>query len=270
MERVANNDSEYLDEKFFSKTVGLCILSTMENVFNSKMVRTAASIKGIKLATVNEKPGEAIEALQLLSQILDKMGISSNLKSIPQEPINKVAAIQKTDSANHQVSIASKSIKDSHYFINVSKDNIVKNGKSMAMVCFFMREGYLGRYLIKRNFYYLPNNTDDANDTYEELVRKSEKIKSRYLSEKIETYDILPEMKATLDSIKGDFESGDDSLGTPISRDKDNGHEMNGPHYSKMELNQIRNTIVPVGKTNSFDTSNIMFPSHNALQIRFL
>ena len=268
MERTVNNSLPYIDEKFFSRTVGIYILDTIETVLNPKLVKTAAkkiqinTTSATKTATV-QKSGEAIEALQLLNQILDKMGINSNVKSIQQETFNKTATIEKSESTNHQVCIASKSIKDSHYFINVTKDNIVKNSRAMTMVCFFMREGYLGRYLIKRNFYYVPSNTKDADDTYDELVRKSEKIKTRYLSEKIDTYDILPEMKATLDSIKGDFEAGEDTIGTSASRDIDNGHEVNGPYYAKMATNSIR----PVGSIN---TSNIMFPSHNALQLKFL
>src|ERR1035437_130313 len=117
---------------------------------------------------------------------------------------------------------------------DLSLDPIRKGDKSLVMASFLLREGYLGRYMIKRCFYYMPDNVPEAEATYDELIRKSEAIKKRYLQGSAKTYDILPQAKAMLDGIKGDFEFKDeDSLGVTVNRGKEGYHEMEGPPFAK-------------------------------------
>ena len=99
------------------------------------------------------------------------------------------------------------------------------------MVSLFMREGYLGRYMIKRNFFYMPANTAEAEATYGELTRKAERTKGLYHDGTLKPQDILPHVKAFLDGIKGDFDFDEDSLGVTVNRDRECYHEANGPPY---------------------------------------
>ena len=47
--------------------------------------------------------------------------------------------------------------------------------------------------------------------------------------------DVMPQVKAFLDGVRGDFEFKDeDSLGATVKRDRESYHEANGPPYSRM------------------------------------
>jgi len=86
--------------------------------------------------------------------------------------------------------------------------------------------------MIKRCFYYLPGHTKDADATYDELVRKAEGVKKRYLQGDAQPFDVMPQVKAFLDGVRGDFEFKDeDSLGTTVRRDREAYHAAEGPPY---------------------------------------
>lgn len=205
--------------------VGHCILDAMPS--STQMVRTASG---------SGQVDAVLAAVKAFASILETLSATSR---IPQESVGELA---KTAGADSEVSsrdvtikIASTTVRDSHYFMDVSLDPIKKADKSLVMVSFLLREGYLGRYMIKRCFYYLPSNVKEAKSTYEEIVRKSEGVKKRYLQGEARPFDVLPQVKAFLDGIRGDFEFKDeDSLGTTVKRDREGYHAAEGPPYVRM------------------------------------
>jgi hypothetical protein len=177
------------------------------------------------------------DILKAFAKALEGMGIKANidigelLKRLSSESMEKTAS-EKNGSREDTVKIASKKVEDSHYFIDVSKDTVTKKGKSLILVSAYMREGYLGRYMIKRNYFFLPDNNSDAEDTFGELTAKANKIKRRYYDDKIGVNEIFTEMKAAMDAARGDLEFEDEErAGTTVYRSKETGHDLAGPPY---------------------------------------
>jgi len=182
--------------------------------------------------------GTGQDPIKLLAEALVSMGVKANidigelLSRIANSSNMHKTAKQEDGSSEETIKIASKRVEDSHFFIDVSKDEISKNGKSLILVCAYMREGYLGRYMIKRNYYFLPDNPEEADEIYGDLVSKSRRIRKRYYSSKIGINDIFPELKSILDATKGDLEfDSEEQIGSAFKRDKDSGHETAGPAY---------------------------------------
>jgi len=200
------------------------------------LLSEAKKKKMTKMASTNQ---EAESALALLVKALATMGLKVNidigelLKKISesQEQMIKEAKA-KDDSSQEIIKIASKDIKDSHYDIDICKNKITKNGTSLIMVSAYMREAYLGRYLIKRNYYFIDTNKKDSEYIYNDLVDKFKRIKNRYHEGKISSKEIFVEAKALLDATKGDIESEGDDIGTTVKRNDVTGHEVNGPMYA--------------------------------------
>ncbi len=189
----------------------------------------------VKTASVSSESA-VINAMKAFVTVLETMAASSRLSSEEMSDLNKTAGkVVGMKSKDVTVKMASTNVRDSHYFMDVSLDPIAKEGKSLIMVSCLMREGYLGRYMIKRCYYYLPDNAVEAETTYNELVRKSEGVKKRYLQGEVKPFDILPQVKAFLDGIRGDFEIKEgEVLGTTAERDRKGYHEAEGPTYIRM------------------------------------
>jgi len=205
--------------------VGHCILDSLPK---GGMVKTASS--GASGASA------VVAAVRAFADALAVLSAETRLTPEAIAELGKTAA-SKDDATSRDTTIrvASTTVKDSHYFMDVSLDPIRKADKSLVMVSFLLREGYLGRYMIKRCFYYLPSNVKEAEATYDELVRKAEGVKRRYLQGDAKPFDVMPQVKAFLDGVRGDFEFKDeDSLGTTVRRDREAYHEANGPPYVRM------------------------------------
>jgi len=122
-------------------------------------------------------------------------------------------------SKDTSIKIASKEIKDSHYQVDVSKDMISKNGKKLIMISAYIREGYLGRYLMKRNYYYFPKNEKYADDTFAEIVNKVKRIKKSYHEGGIEIKGVTSNVYRIFDGIISDVKfDKEDDLGTNTKR----------------------------------------------------
>jgi hypothetical protein len=133
--------------------------------------------------------------------------------------LNKQAAIKKEGKERkEEVKIASKNIKDSHYQIDVSKDFVQKNGSKMIMVSCYARDAYLGRYLIKRNYFYTPDREKFADNAYDEILTKVGEIKDRYYNEVIDVAGIFAQIKKTLDGVISEIQMAEDNVGTNVSR----------------------------------------------------
>jgi len=201
--------------------VGYCILDALPSKVKMTKTASAGNVDAI------------LTAVKAFASVLESLSATSNISNESISELSKTAgANSESVSKETTIKLPSTEVKDSHYFMDVSLDPIKKADKSLIMASFFMREGYLGKYMIKRCFYYLPSNTKEANETYHELVRKSEGVKKRYLQGEIKPFDIMPQIKSVLDGIHGDFEFKDeDCLGTTVKRDREGYHTAEGPMH---------------------------------------
>lgn len=188
------------------------------------------AMKGM-VKTASASSDAVLTAVKAFVAALEAVSATTNITAETVVELGKTAAISgDAKSKDVTIRVASTSVKDSHYFMDVSMDPIRKSDKSLVMVSFLLREGYLGRYMIKRCFYYLPSNIKEADSTYEELVRKGEGVKRRYLQGDAKPFDVLPQVKAFLDGIRGDFEFKDeDCIGATVKRDREGYHTAEGP-----------------------------------------
>lgn len=205
------------------KTEGILVGYAILDAISNGMIKTA-SASSISSDAV-------LMAIKAFVAALESVSTTTNITADAVVELGKTAAIKgEIASKDITVKIASTAVKDSHYFMDVSLDPIKKADKSLVMVSFLMREGYLGRYMIKRCFYYLPSNIKEADSTYDELVRKSEGVKKRYLQGDMKPFDVMPQVKAFLDGVRGDFEFKDeDCLGTTVQRGREGYHTAEGP-----------------------------------------
>jgi len=178
------------------------------------------------------------DVLKAFAAALEGMGVKANidigelLKRLSSSESMEKTASEKDGSREGTIKIASKKVEDSHYFIDVSKDSINKKGKSLILVSAYMREGYLGRYMIKRNYFFLADNDSEADQTFDELTSKANRIKRRYYEDKIGINEIFTEMKAAMDAARGDLEfEEEERAGTTVYRSKESGHDLAGPSY---------------------------------------
>lgn len=165
----------------------------------------------IKTASVDQS-----QLVALFIQMLSTLNIKVN-EADAQSVMNnltKSGSINKTsDDKKEEIKIVSKSIKDSHYQIDVSKDLVNKDGKSVFMVSCYARDAYLGRYLIKRNFFYTQAREDAANEAYDEILKKSKSLKERYYNGIIDVSEIFPQLKKGLDGVIAEVKIEEDEVG---------------------------------------------------------
>ena len=163
--------------------------------------------------------------ITLFTKMLECLNVSAGKEDIEQvvnnfattDALNKVAK-KNTVERTAEIKIASTSVKDSHYQIDISKDSIVRNGRNVFMVSCYARDAYLGRYLIKRNYFYSSEREKAADLTFDELVTKSAAIKERYHNEIINTPSILGQLRQTLDGVISELKIEEDSIGTNFQR----------------------------------------------------
>jgi hypothetical protein len=148
--------------------------------------------------------------IQLFSQMLEQLNLKS--EGDPQElvqklatKVDKTASIKKGDRETN-IKIVSKSLKDSHYQVDVSKDLITHKGRRVFMVSCYARDSYLGRYLIKRNYFYTTDREASANDAYDEIVNKMSALKDRYYNEILDVSGIFSQAKQILDGVISEVE----------------------------------------------------------------
>jgi hypothetical protein len=133
--------------------------------------------------------------------------------------LNKSASLNKNSvERRDDIKIVSKNIKDSHYQVDISKDIIQRDGKKMIMVSCYARDAYLGRYLIKRNYFYTEDRNKFADNAYDEILTKVSDIKNRYYQEVIDVSGIFAQIKQSLDGVISEIEMKEDSVGTNVKR----------------------------------------------------
>ena len=181
-------------------------------------VANQASSEGLKkYASAEDRDGQLIELfIKMLSSLDLKMSKDSS------QTLNDLVRNAKIDKSNsnsaersESIKIASKQIKDSHYQIDVSKDEINHKGQRVFMVSCYARDSYLGRYLIKRNFYYPSNREKMADSAYEEIMTKMAQVKDRYYEGLIDPPAISAQFRTILDGVISEIEF-DDGHGTTL------------------------------------------------------
>lgn len=203
-------------------------LSAMNKI--SMVIEEAESLTTgpiVRTASVNQK--SLIEAfITILSSLNMKVDdsdtekineVMSNLsKSGISDGQEKQASHKKSAERKDEIKIVSKSLKDSHYQVDISKDLVTKKGKSVYMVSCYARDAYLGRYLIKRNFFYTAERESSADDAYNEILTKVAAIKDRYYNEITDVSGIFTQIKQMLDGVIAEIKMDEDSLGTNVNR----------------------------------------------------
>lgn len=193
------------------------VLAAIDNYGSQKMIKIASrgNDKIITLLT---------EMLSTLNMTAKDNNLKEMVNKIAAETkestdLNKNASINKTSiERRDDIKIVSKSIKDSHYQIDISKDIIQKAGRKMIMVSCYARDAYLGRYLIKRNYFYTEDRDRFADNAYDEILTKVSDIKDRYYNEVIDIPGIFAQIKQSLDGVISEIEIKEDSIGTNFRR----------------------------------------------------
>ena len=205
--------NDLIDDLYLHKHIAS---SKMCNVLS--FIKDHGSKKMVKTASTND------QIIALFSNMLNCLNMNPKEDNV-KELINKIATdstnIDKEASSKERktdIKIASKHVKDSHYQIDISKDIIQKDGKKMFMVSCYARDAYLGRYLIKRNYFYTTDREKFADNSYDEILTKVSSIKDRYYNEIINVSGILPQIKQVLDGVISEIEIKEDSLGTTVRR----------------------------------------------------
>lgn len=123
------------------------------------------------------------------------------------------------DLEEEKITIVSKEIKDPNYEAYITKVAITKNGEKIYMVSFFLTDLYLGRYLINRNLYFLPNNHSQAKQAYNDLISHTKKIRNEYYAEDFANIYIPIKLQNYAIEKSGDFDfKNEDKLGTTVQR----------------------------------------------------
>ena len=86
------------------------------------------------------------------------------------------------------------------------------------MVSCYARDAYLGRYLIKRNYFYTVDREEFADRAYDEILVKVGDLKDRYYNDIIDVSEIFAQMKKTLDGVISEIKMEEDSLATNVNR----------------------------------------------------
>jgi hypothetical protein len=161
--------------------------------------------------------------INLFTQMLSVLNLKvsdDNVKNVLESLSNsdvKTAIRKNGGDKREEIKIVSKHQKDSHYAIDISKDLIIKNDKKIYMVSCYARDAYLGRYLIKRNYYFTQDREEFANAAYDEITLKMASLKDRYYNDILDVSGIFAQMKIILDGVISEIKSEEDTVGN-ISR----------------------------------------------------
>jgi len=158
---------------------------------------------------------------QMLSALNLKVSddnVKNVLENLSNTDLNKTAIRKNSGDKREEIKIVSKHQKDSHYQIDISKDLISKDNKKIYMVSCYARDAYLGRYLIKRNYYFTQDREEFANAAYDEIMIKMASLKDRYYNDVIDVSGIFAQMKKVLDGVVSEIKSEEDSLPTNVNR----------------------------------------------------
>ena len=123
------------------------------------------------------------------------------------------------DLEEERLTIVSKEIKDPNYEAYVTKVAVTKDNQKIYMVSFFLRDLYLGRYLINRNLYFLKENHSKAKEAFNKFIATTKRVRNEYYAENLANIYIPKELQNYAIDQAGDFDfKNEDKLGTTVQR----------------------------------------------------
>lgn len=216
---IPNNslDIVYL-HKLQASNKMLKVLDGVDSILSKPLTKTASSDT---ISLVNAFM-TILSSLNIQVDSTDKESISNLMSNLSKTGTSlsseKQSSHKRNSERKDEIKIVSKSQKDSHYQIDVSKDLVVKNSKKLYMVSCYARDAYLGRYLIKRNFFYTSDREAAADDAYDEILTKISATKERYYSEIMDVSGIFTQIRQVLDGVVAEVKMEEDNVGTNINR----------------------------------------------------
>ena len=190
------------------------VMDATDNYSSEKMVKTASGDNGNQI--------DKTSLITLFTAMLSTLNMTADKKDL-KDIISKIAKNDNLDKKasmdkvgrerRDDIKILSKHIKDFHYQVDISKDVIKQNGKEVLMVSCYAKDAYLGRYLIKRNYFYTLDREKFANNAYDELMTKIGAIKDRYYNDLIDVSGIFTQVKKVLDGVVSEIEMKEDQVG---------------------------------------------------------
>jgi hypothetical protein len=219
MSSIVPNENFLIDDVFLLKNEAAGkmrhVIDTVDKNNNAAMIRTASSGSSgsedtktlITLFTA------MLSALNMSSKSTDLGGLIAKIAE-GSDSLVKQSSMEKTGREKRDdIKIVSKSIKDSHYQVDVSKDVVKQNGKEVFMVSCYAKDSYLGRYLIKRNYFYTVDREKFADSAYDEIMTKIGALKDRYYNEVIDISGVFGQIKQVLDGVISEIKMEEDSIG---------------------------------------------------------
>ena len=206
-------DDYYLHKLTACSKIGQ-LISVVDSYSNHKMIKTASVDKN-QLVNLFSNMLMCLKMETDDSQIED---IISKISSVTTNIKQKASINKNSEEKRDEIKIVSKHIKDSHYQVDISKDIVQHGNSKVFMVSCYARDAYLGRYLIKRNYFYTKDREQFADEAYEEILTKINAIKDRYYNDIIKVSDIVSHIKIGLDGVISEIKMEEDSLGTSVNR----------------------------------------------------
>ena len=147
-------------------------------------------------------------------KVSDNKNVETVLDSLSNSDMNKISIRKNSREKKDEIKIVSKHQKDSHYQIDVSKDLIAKENQKAYMVSCYAKDAYLGRYLIKRNYYFTQDREEFADAAYDEIMLKISSVKDRYYNGLLDVSGIFAQIKKVLDGVVSEIKFEEDSFPT--------------------------------------------------------
>jgi len=202
-------------------------------------IQAAENIKKLLTFTEQQKKQELIrqassarvskgDLVQLFVQMLNSLNMETdgNAQEVmhklmgDENSINKEAASSKTGERSTEIKISSKKLRDSHFDVDVAKEEVFHEDKRVLMVSCYVKDAYLGRYRVKRNFFFATDRGAAADEAYDEIVRKMKSLKDRYYEGIIDTPAISVQAQLILEGVVSELRMNEDehNLGTTLHR----------------------------------------------------
>lgn len=207
---ISKNNIDDLPLQKFSASEKIGKVLSFASKQNKSLIKTASSDNNSLISLFTQM-------LATLSLKVSEDNVKNVLESLSNSDV-KTAIKKNGGDKREEIKIVSKHQKDSHYQIDVSKDLITKNDKKIYMISCYARDAYLGRYLIKRNYYFTQDREDFANAAYDEITLKMASLKDRYYNDILDVSGIFAQMKKILDGVISEIKSEEDSLPTNVNR----------------------------------------------------
>lgn len=205
----------HLHKALASEKIKDVMIFADENRNRSKMIRSASG-QSIGKDGMVELFVNMLKCLQMGSGD-NAQEVMQNIAAQSKITLNK-SSTSDSSARSDIVKISSKQVRDSHFDLDISKDVVTHKNQKVFMVSCYMKDAYLGRYIIKRNYFYTMDREAAADDAYNEILKKAKSLKDRYHNDVIKVSAVTTQIKTILDGVISEIEISEDSLGTTVNR----------------------------------------------------